>query len=101
MYFNNKSATPLHKAARVGDIDTAKRLLIKKTFTNMKDSSGRTPLYLAAKNGKVEFVKLLFTQNDINIEDNDSYKRSPLLSAVNHGHLEVVKLFLDRISIGK
>ena len=51
--------TALHIAAKLGFKDVAKILLQHKALVTVKDSSGCTPLYLAASSGNYEIAKLI------------------------------------------
>jgi ankyrin repeat protein len=55
------SGTPLHITAVRGDLTIAELLLEKKAKVNLVNNEGETPLDLAAKNEKVEFVSLLLS----------------------------------------
>jgi len=60
-----------------------------------RNSTGVTPLLLAAGNGHVEVVRLLLGKNaKPNIQDEDG--ASPLLLAARKGHVEVVRLLLGK-----
>ena len=48
---DNWKMTPLHMAAEQNNIDTLKLLLRKNVDLNIRNSSGRTPLHLAAAKG--------------------------------------------------
>ena len=51
--------TPLHWAAYMDRKDVAELLLTRGAKVNVKDSRGRTPMHLAAKNGHIHMVELL------------------------------------------
>ena len=58
---------------------------------NVKNSSGRTPLHLAALKGNITIVEYLLTKGaEINVKDNRGY--TPLHWAVQYGRKDVVAL---------
>jgi len=67
--------TALHHAANSGHLETVKALLRAKTVgltqtIDEQDSVGNTPLVIAAKNGHVDVVRVLISQNaDITIRN--------------------------------
>ena len=56
---------------------------------NIKDDSGRTPLYLAVEKGQIEIVRL--PSNKFGVKANDNNGETPLHFAAKHGNLEVMK----------
>ena len=52
-----RSTTPLHEAAKKGNIKLGKMLLEKKADIDAKDDSGLTALHVAAKNGVVDMIE--------------------------------------------
>ena len=81
---------PLYLAARYGQIKPAQSLLLP----NIKNSSGLTPLHLAAQNGHTEIVQLLLQNNaDPNIQDNNG--DTPLHFSSENDHTETVQLLLQ------
>lgn len=54
------------------------------------NTTGCTPLYLAARNGHIDIVKELIRRGaDVNLPNNDGM--TPIRSAVYHGHVNVMK----------
>ena len=61
----------------------------------MKVSSGATPLYIAARQGQFDVVKILLEQG-VDIDEGLAYSRTtPLAAAAKGGHTECVKILLD------
>jgi ankyrin repeat protein len=56
-------ATPLHIAAEYGHIEIALALIKAGANIEAKDNENKTPLQIAAENGKNEFIKIV---NEIN-----------------------------------
>jgi len=61
---------------------------------NYKNPNGKTPLHMAAKEGKINAVKFLIDLNaDVNVLDNESC--TPLFEAVIGGYYEVVQILIN------
>jgi ankyrin repeat protein len=118
-------ATPLHDAARVGDVAQAGAIIMDDPSSlNVKDLYGFTPLSIAAQEGHVEVVSLLVDKGAA-IEAKANYRgapastaafysnpatmkvlavkgmvepvgATPLYIAAKEGHLAVVKLLLEK-----
>lgn len=73
----DKGMSKLHKAAWLGNLDKVK-LNAKKVDVNTVDSSGRTPLHLAAAQGHTEIVWFL-VNNNATLEVCDSAGFTPFL----------------------
>jgi len=67
------------------------------------ENYGRTPLYLACKNGHIEIVKLLLSDTRVDINKANGYGQTPLFLACQEGHIDIVELLLkdDRVDINK
>ena len=64
------NGSPLHIAAARSDLTMAELLLDKKAKVDFVNNEGETPLALAAKNGKVEFIRLLLSHGaDVNFRN--------------------------------
>jgi ankyrin repeat protein len=87
---NNPS--PLHAAARDGDVAAVQQLLA--AGTNIESpADGMTALHAAAAAGKDEMVQVLLAAG-ANREAKDSSDRTALIVAATHGHHEVVDVLL-------
>jgi len=60
----------------------------------VRDSRGRTPLYLAAEHGKLEKVKHLIEKGAV-VDARDNCRWTPLMRAAQNGHLSVVQELLQ------
>jgi len=81
-------------AASHGDMDEILRLEAEGVSPNMADYDGRTPLHLAACEGKVEVVRYLLSKN-VNICPTDRWGNTPLEDSIKSGHAEIQKLLED------
>lgn len=86
---------PAHQAARAGDagaIEQAART--DPTALTADDSEQDTPLHLAAFHNKIDVVKVLLAQRNVNVNARNVAGQTPLILAARAGHQEVVRLLL-------
>lgn len=89
--------TLLGIAVETGQFELAKVLLAHGADPNGRDSSGQTPLFVAARNGDVFAVNLLQEFGaDREVYDYGEPPESPLDQALRQGHHTVAFLLLDR-----
>ncbi|KAH6877111.1 ankyrin repeat-containing domain protein, partial [Thelonectria olida] len=62
---------------------------------NVNKNDGRTPLYMASRNGDEAIVKLLLNCSDIDVNAKDRYGRTSLYLAAEEGNEAIIKLLLD------
>ena len=86
--------TPLHKAARYGEVSEVKKLLAKGAEVDAKNKDGDTPLDLAAKKGHVDVVIWLLAKG-AEVNAKNEYGQTPLHWAAYNGYLNVVKVLYD------
>jgi ankyrin repeat protein len=85
--------SPLHVAARKGDVPEAKRLLEAGADLTARDEHLRsTPLAWAAKFGQLEMVKFLLERGAPKSLPDDPSWATPLAWAARKGHDEIAKL---------
>jgi len=87
--------TPLHVAAKTGDISALDQLLEEQpALKDGTDSRGWTPLHTASVNGQYDFaVKLLAQGSAVDLPASNN--KTPLYLAAENGHDELVQLFLQ------
>lgn len=56
------------------------------------DYDGRTPLHLAASEGRIDIVKYLISFGIKNMSPVDRWQNTPLDDAVRHNHVEIKQL---------
>ena len=85
--------SPLHEAARTGDVRAAKKLLEAGADLAARDEHLRsTPLAWAAKFGQLEMVKVLLRHGAPKSLPEDPEWATPLAWATRRGHDEIAKL---------
>jgi ankyrin repeat protein len=85
--------SPLHEAARKGDVREAKKLLDSGADLTARDEHLRsTPLAWAAKFGQLEMVRFLLERGAPQRLPDDPEWATPLAWAVRRGHHEIAKL---------
>ena len=95
-------------AASLGDVDAIKQFEYEAgssadylQLLQAADYDGRTPLYLAASEGREQLVSYLI-ENKVNVEPLDRWKRTPLADANAAGHQSIVNRIEDAIrALGK
>jgi ankyrin repeat protein len=84
-------AGPIHDAAKIGDLAGVQAELDKGVDVGAKDEFGRTPLYLAAENGRKQVAELLIAKGaDVNAKNGFT----PLHRAAYQGHKEIAELLI-------
>ena len=83
--------TPLHGAARSGDLDKARKLLEtgKYNVNNTEGISEGTPLHTACRWGHLDMVRMLISEFKADMYVVDGNKDTPLHEAAYHGQEDV------------
>ena len=85
--------SPLHEAARKGDVGEAKKLIQSGADLSARDEHLRsTPLAWAAKFGHREMVEFLLEQGAPKSLPDDPPWATPLAWAIKRGHVEIARL---------
>lgn len=89
--YNWLRISPLHEAARKGDVKEAKKLLDAGADLNARDEHNRsTPLGWAAKYGRLDMVKFLLERGAPKSLPDDPSWATPLAWAKTRGHTDIV-----------
>lgn len=86
--------TPLHYAARAGEIEAFKLIYAKAKNKNPKDKNGNTVLHFAVSKNELECVKFLLDKNFEIDAKNDSNK-TPLTIALEENHNQMASFLLE------
>lgn len=85
--------TPLHRAARAGDLETVHELLMYGADPNVIDNAGVAPIHRAARDRKYDLVtELVRYSANLDLKTNTGW--TPLHLAMRSGDLEMVNLLL-------
>ena len=85
--------SPLHEAARTGDVEEARRLLEAGADLTARDEHlGSTPLAWAAKFGQLEMVEFLLGQGAPKRVPDDPEWATPRAWAIRRGHEQIARL---------
>ena len=89
-------ARALHIAARQGDTETVRLLVLKGANKDALDVFGRTSLYLATKHDHVATaLALIAAGSDIDLRFND-FQASFMHVAAGKGHVEILQAVFER-----
>ena len=87
--------TPLHTAAKAGNLDEVKALVGGGADINAIDENFETALYMAAKKNHVAVVEFLIGKGaDVNKSNIKSV--TPVCAAAREGNLDVVKVLVEK-----
>ena len=90
------SDSPLHDAAKSGDMDRARELLEHGRYdVNCVDWRGWTPLHHACSNGYVDMIRMLISEFQADTALQHIGGHTPLQSAAYHGQVEAVLALIN------
>lgn len=91
---DNNENSPLHIAARNGNLNIVKLLIKKGSKVDVRNRRKQTPLHWAAHNGHPEIVDYLIAEG-ANVDAVEDEGGTPLSWVAYVGHLEIVKQLVD------
>ncbi len=94
---NKENWTPLHIAAKAGNLDAVKLLISKNAAIEGKTTKGWTPLHVAANEGELDVVTYL-TDHGADIKAPNNGKLIPLDLAEQNNKTEVIKFFVRKFA---
>ncbi|MEO1300749.1 MAG: ankyrin repeat domain-containing protein, partial [Bacteroidota bacterium] len=86
--------TPLHRAARDGDLDAVISLTTGRVDIDVLSSQGITALGIAAQNNHLDIAKYLYGK-DASLQQIDANGYGPLYLAAYEGHLPMVQFICE------
>jgi ankyrin repeat protein len=91
----------LLKATEENNLEAVRLLIqegayIKPTFRDTYKHNHGTPLHVAAGNGNLEILKILFQAKDAHVDVIGNNLSTPLHCAAGGGHLDVIKYLMDK-----
>lgn len=86
--------TDLHRAAATGDVGAVQKLIDQGAPVDAREQKGGTPLYEAARRGKLEVMKLLLKNGAKADDSGQMNKCTPLCVAAEYKQAEAVRLLL-------
>lgn len=92
---HKSSVSAIHISAYFGLEEVTQDLLRQGTDLNCKDDRLWTPLLYAVEEGRIELVRLLLAQSDVEAS-RDEQGRTSLTISAERGHIEILKLLLKR-----
>ncbi|XP_062581012.1 ankyrin-1-like [Saccostrea cucullata] len=92
---DHMGSTPLHIAAKCGNVEMVEKLLESGASVIVEDLYGYQPLHVASIHGNVKIVQLLLNKG-CNIDKNSAAKLTPLHCASQKGKPDIVSLLLQR-----
>jgi len=89
------STSPLHDAAKRGNIELLKECLTNRLPVNQLDPAGNTPLHWGARAGQLECVKELLAVPQVSVDKTNKLGDTAIMLATAHGHAGVVTSLLE------
>jgi len=84
------STSPLHDAAKRGNVALLKECLVNRLPVNQCDPAGNTPLHWAARSGHMDCLALLLGVQQVAVNKANKLGDTALMLATAHGHAEAV-----------
>lgn len=87
---------PLHEAAKRGNLSWLRECLDNRVGVNGLDKAGSTALYWACHGGHKDIVEMLFTQPNIELDQQNKLGDTALHAAAWKGYADIVDLLLAK-----
>jgi uncharacterized protein len=91
----DKNTQAIHLAAKRGLVKVLEKLLSLGVKPNCRDYRGRTPLFYAASQGRLEAMRFLLALDKSLVDGRTSDGRTILMAAAEGGHTDAVLLLLE------
>ena len=97
---NKNKESPLHLAAKSGNLKMVQSLLTKGAKLMEEDSNDYTAVHVAAENGRVDVMKRLLRDMDwTKMKSMSSMKPHPLHMAARKGHMKCCQLIVQKLKV--
>ena len=96
---DNEGFTPLHVAAKHGQMEALTYLSEKSSDIAPKTENGMTPIHLAAQHGQMEALKYLCEKSS-DIAPKTNFGLTPLELATHHQQIEAVRMLVSLMELG-
>ncbi|EPQ09043.1 Osteoclast-stimulating factor 1 [Myotis brandtii] len=90
---------PLHEAAKRGNLSWLRECLDNRVGVNGLDKAGSTALYWACHGGHKDIVEMLFTQPNIELDQQNKLGDTALHAAAWKGYADIVELLLAKDAV--
>lgn len=87
---------PLHEAAKRGNLSWLRECLDNRVGVNGLDKAGSTALYWACHGGHKDIVEVLFTQPNVELNQQNKLGDTALHAAAWKGYADIVQLLLAK-----
>jgi len=87
--------SPLHDAAKRGNLELIRECLVNRLPVNQADPAGNTALHWAARTGHTACLQELTAVKQVAVDKQNKLGDTALLLAAAHGHSEAVRLLLE------
>lgn len=87
---------PLHEAAKRGNLSWLRECLDNRVGVNGLDKAGSTALYWACHGGHKDIVEVLFTQPNVELNQQNKLGDTALHAAAWKGYADIVQLLLEK-----
>lgn len=92
----DKQITPLHLAAKLGNLHIFHELAVQGGLVPMSlDYEGSTPMHYACQRGHLSIVRYLAEDHGFGAEDPNSRGITPIQYALRGGYLDIVEYFME------
>jgi ankyrin repeat protein len=90
---SNATTSPLHEAAKWGEMDVVRQLIGLGAPVDLNDSQSNIPIFYAIEAGQTELAQLLYSRGKRNISSTD--KRTPLHVSAKSNQGEILSWLMD------
>jgi len=97
---DSSGSTPLHEAAKSGNLDAAECIVRLGADCSLADNIGQTILHIAALTGNVEAVEYILQRDLIRVNHEASFGITPLMVARRSNHRDIIDILIKKGATG-